>query len=117
MRFILSDEQWLRIEQLMPQRRLVDRTDDRKVISAILYVLVTGIPWRDLPVSLGPYTTAYNRYNRWSRRGLWQKIASELGLPIISRVARGCAGNTPGKAVPRNRLGQPAVPHLQSLTI
>ena len=43
------------------------------------------------------------------------QIANELGLPIISRVARGCAGNTTG--VPRNRLGPPAVPHLQSLTI
>ncbi len=33
-----------------------------------------GIPWRDLPNEYGPYTTAYNRYNRWSRRGIWRRI-------------------------------------------
>jgi len=54
------------------------RADDRKVMNAIFYVLRTGMPWRDLPDRYGPYTTAYNRFNRWSRRGIWKKIFDRL---------------------------------------
>src|SRR5262249_52877944 len=46
-----------------------ERPHDRRIINAIFYVLRTGIPWRDLPERYGPYTSAYNRFNRWSRRG------------------------------------------------
>ena len=44
---------------------------DRRVISGILHVLKTGCRWRDVPPEYGPATTIYNRYNRWSQRGLW----------------------------------------------
>jgi transposase len=47
-------------------------------MNAIFYVLRTGMPWRDLPERYGPYTTAYNRFNRWSRRGIWKKIFDKL---------------------------------------
>jgi len=54
------------------------RADDRKIMNAIFYVLRTGMPWRDLPERYGPYTTAYNRFNRWSRRGIWKRIFDTL---------------------------------------
>jgi transposase len=54
------------------------RADDRKIMNAIFYVLRTGMPWRDLPERYGPYTTAYNRFNRWSRRGVWKRIFDTL---------------------------------------
>ena len=41
-------------------------------------VLRTGAPWRDLPERYGPYTTAYNRFNRWAKRGRWQAIFEAL---------------------------------------
>src|SRR6478735_10631026 len=47
------------------------RVDNRRVISGILHVLKTGCRWRDVPPEYGPATTIYNRYNRWSQRGLW----------------------------------------------
>ena len=47
-------------------------------MNAIFYVLRTGMPWRDLPERYGPYTTAYNRFNRWSRRGIWKRIFDTL---------------------------------------
>jgi transposase len=50
------------------------RADDRKILNAILYVLRTGMPWRDLPERYGPYTTAYNRFNRWSLTGPHQRV-------------------------------------------
>src|SRR5215471_1890062 len=43
-----------------------------------IYVLRTGIPWCDLPERYGPYTSAYNRFNRWSRRGVWKRIFDAL---------------------------------------
>lgn len=78
MRFDLSDEEWGLLEPLMPQSRKSARVDDRKIMNAIFYVLRTGMPWRDLPERYGPYTTAYNRFNRWSRRGIWKKIFDKL---------------------------------------
>jgi transposase len=68
MRFDLSDEEWALMELWSA------RADDRKIMNAIFYVLRTGMPWRDLPERYGPYTTAYNRFNRWSRRGIWKRI-------------------------------------------
>jgi len=78
MRFDLSDEEWALLEPLMPTSRKSARVDDRKIMNAIFYVLRTGMPWRDLPERYGPYTTAYNRFNRWSRRGLWGRIFDKL---------------------------------------
>ena len=62
----------------MPKSRKSARADDRKIMNAIFYVLRTGMPWRDLPERYGPYTTAYNRFNRWSRRGIWKRIFDTL---------------------------------------
>ena len=78
MRFDLSDKEWALLGPLMPWSRKSARADDRKVMNAIFYVLRTGMPWRDLPDRYGPYTTAYNRFNRWSRRGIWKKIFDRL---------------------------------------
>jgi len=84
MRFDLTDEEWALLEPLMPKRRKSARVDDRKVWNAIFYVLRTGMPWRDLPERYGPYTTAYNRFNRWSRRGIWKQIFDQVA--VRSRV-------------------------------
>jgi transposase len=54
------------------------RVDDRRVISGILHVLKVGCRWRDVPPEYGPATTIYNRYNRWSRRGLWQRLFEQV---------------------------------------
>ena len=47
-------------------------------MNGIFYVLRTGMPWRDLPERYGPYTTIYNRFNRWSRRGIWKRMFDTL---------------------------------------
>ena len=78
MRFDLSDEEWALLEPLLPKSRKSARVDDRKIVNAIFYVLRTGMPWRDLPARYGPYTTAYNRFNRWSRRGIWKLVFDKL---------------------------------------
>ncbi len=71
----LSDGAWARIEPHLPNGWPGrPRVDDRRVISGILHVLKTGCRWRDVPPAYGPAMTIYNRYNRWSRRGLWQRL-------------------------------------------
>src|ERR1700694_6227355 len=80
MRFDLSDDEWALLEPLLPKSRKSARVDDRKIMDAIFYVLRTGMPWRDLPARYGPYTTAYNRFNRWSRRGIWKRIFDQLAM-------------------------------------
>lgn len=78
-RYDLSEAEWRLIEPLLPDKpRGVARVDDRRVINGIFYILRTGSPWRDLPERYGPYTTVYNRYNRWARAGVWLKVFEAL---------------------------------------
>jgi len=87
-RFDLSDKEWSLIEPLLPNKpRGVARVDDRRVINAIFFILRTGSPWRDLPERYGPYTTAYNRYNRWSKAGIWLKIFQTLAAKSPASMA------------------------------
>ena len=66
--FWLSDDQWQRIEPLLPTDvRGKERVDDRRVISGILHVLKSGCRWCDCPPEYGPQTTIYNRFVRWAR--------------------------------------------------
>jgi transposase len=48
------------------------------VLDGIFFVLRTGTPWRDLPERYGPYRTAYNRFNRWAKKGIWLRIFEAL---------------------------------------
>jgi transposase len=77
--FWLSDQAWAAIEPHLP-RGLPGkpRVDDRRVISGILHVLKTGCRWRDVPSAYGPPTTIYNRFTRWSRRGIWQRMFERM---------------------------------------
>ena len=76
----LSDEEWRSIEaSLLPRgRRGAHRVDDRRVISGVLYMLRSGARSRDCPPEYGPYTTIYNRFNRWSKQGIWEAIFYKL---------------------------------------
>lgn len=75
----LSDAEWARIEPLLPRgRRGARRVDDRRIISGIVHMLRCGARWRDCPPAYGPYTTVYNRFNRWSRQGVWHALFEAL---------------------------------------
>src|ERR1700752_5548270 len=75
----LSEAEWKRLEPLLPHgRRGAHRVNDRRVISGIVHMLRSGARWRDCPVEYGPYTTIYNRFNRWSRQGIWLDMFKAL---------------------------------------
>jgi transposase len=77
--FWLDEAAWSVIEPLLASNQPgARRVDDRRVISGILHVLRSGCRWRDCPREYGPYTTIYNRFNRWSRRRIWQRIYQTL---------------------------------------
>src|SRR3954463_15299744 len=77
--FWLNNRQWARIERHLPTGlRGPARDDDRRIISGIIHMLQSGARWRDCPSEYGPYTTVYNRFNRWSRRRIWQKMFNAL---------------------------------------
>ena len=97
-------------------RRGAHRVDDRRVISGIMHMLRSGARWRDCPAAYGPHTTVYNRFNRWSRQGIWFEIFEALtgSTGITGTVAidsstikahRSAGGGKGG------RTGKPSVGH------
>ena len=75
---LLSEAQMRRIEPYFPLSHGVPRVDDRRVLSGILFVIRNGVRWRDAPVAYGPHKTIYNRFIRWSRLGVFNRIFAEL---------------------------------------
>ena len=78
---VLTDAQWARIEPLMPcsdGNRGRPFRDHRQVIEGIVYRLRTGIAWRDLPASFGPWQTVWKRHKRFSVDGTWDKVHARL---------------------------------------
>ena len=79
MRYELTDYEWAAIKPMLPNKpRGVARVNDRRVLNGIFWVLRSGAPWRDLPVTFGPYTTCYNRFVRWRQAGVWSKLMNAL---------------------------------------
>lgn len=76
--FWLSDGQWEAIEPLLPRLGGRPRVDDRRVISGVLHRFREGLRWRAVPDVYGPRTTLFNRFNRWSQRGIWQALLAAL---------------------------------------
>jgi len=75
MRYDLTDFEWSVIAPLLPTgRRGVKPKNNRRVLNGIFWVLRAGAPWRDLPERYGSYSTAYNRFNRWRKAGIWDGL-------------------------------------------
>ena len=78
-RYDLTDFEWRVIEPLLPNKpRGVPRVDDRRVLNGIFWVLRSGAPWRDLPERYGPRTTCYNRFVRWRKAGVWDRLMDAI---------------------------------------
>src|SRR3954454_30009 len=78
---VLSDEAWARIEPLLPSsqgKRGGRWREHRQVVEAVVSRYRTGSPWRDLPEEFGPWQTAWERHDRWSGDGTWERVAREL---------------------------------------
>jgi transposase len=79
MRYDLTDLEWSVIEPLLPMdRRGPKPKNNRRILNGIFWVLRAGAPWRDMPERYGPYTTAYNRFNRWRKAGIWNRLMDAI---------------------------------------
>lgn len=73
----LSDAQWARLAPLLPGKasdRGATAKDNRLFVEAVLWVMRTGAPWRDLPGEFGRWHSAYMRFSRWSKTGVWDRV-------------------------------------------
>ena len=118
-RLNLRDDQWERIAHLLPGKpgdRGRSAADNRLFVEAVLWMARSGAPWRDLPAEFGLWNSVYQRFARWHKRGVWQRVFSVLagdgdfeevfiGSTVI-RVHQHAAG-APKKKVP-SRSAAPA---------
>ncbi len=92
----LTEKQMQRIEPYFSLSHGVPRVDDRRIVSGIIFVIRNGLRWRDAPAAYGPPKTIYNRFIRWSRMGVFNRIFAglaaeggppdQLGTPINMSV-------------------------------
>jgi transposase len=86
----LTDSQWAFIQPLLPPpaRTGRPRADDRRTIEGIVYILVTGCRWQDLPREYGAPTAVWRRLSRWGEQGVWERASGALRLLLlISRAS------------------------------
>jgi transposase len=77
--FYISDAAWEKLKDLLPVcKRGRRRVNDRRVVSGIVFVLQSGVMWRQAPAIYGPSKTLYTRYLRWNEQGVWTLIFQTL---------------------------------------
>jgi putative transposase len=80
-RLILKDHQWERMAPHLPGKANdPGRTgaDNRLFMEAILWLARTGSPWRDLPAIFGNWNSAFVRFSRWSKDGVWDRLFAAM---------------------------------------
>ena len=70
-RIVLNDDLWGQVLPIMRSKGCKFSKNNRNVMEAILWKIRTGAQWREVPVQLCPWKTAFNRFNRWAQKGLW----------------------------------------------
>ena len=73
-RIVLNDDLWGQLLPIMKSKGCRYSKNNRNVMEAILWKIRTGATWRDVPEDLCPWKTAYNRFNRWTQKGLWDNF-------------------------------------------
>jgi len=76
----IKDDHWERIKDLLPGK-VGDAgvtADNRLFVNAVFWIGKTGAPWRDLPERFGKWNSVFQRFNRWSQKGVWQAIMEVL---------------------------------------
>lgn len=86
-RYELSDAEWAVIDPLLPRKsRGVARVEDRRVLNGIFWRLRSGSPWADIPERYGPSTTCYNRFVRWRKAGVWDRLLQAVSAAYDGKI-------------------------------
>jgi transposase len=113
-RYELTDDEWERIEPLLPPERKAGpgrpARDNRTMVNAMVWIVRSGAPWRDLPERYGPWQSVYTRFSRWSRQGILLKLFNKLSedpdlenISIDSSYVRAHQHSAGGKGGLKNR--------------
>jgi transposase len=106
----ITDDHWERIKDILPGQvgdPGVTAKDDRLFVNAVLWIAKTGAPWRDLPERFGPWDSVWKRFDRWCKKGVWERAFEALQDPdlewmildsTVVRAHRHAAGKKGGKA-------------------
>ena len=89
-RYGLRDDQWDRIEDLLPGRPGsvgVTAAGNRLFVEAVLYRYRAGIPWRDLPERFGDWKNVHRRLSRWAKSGVWKRVFQSLAADADNEYA------------------------------
>lgn len=116
----ITDDDWERIEELLPGRPGQHggiAADNRRFLNAVLWIARTGAPWRDLPERLGKWNSVWKRFDRWADRGVWARVLAALQdedlewLVLDSTVVRAhscAAGSKKNGTAPAARPSRPS---------
>ncbi len=88
-RYELTDEEWNRIESMVPGRPGDPGgrgNDNRLFVNAVIWVMRTGAPWRDLPERFGNWNSVFVRFNRWAKSGVWTEVFRALQDPDLTAI-------------------------------
>ena len=80
-RYELTNEQWLRICDLLPGKAGDpgrSGEDNRRFVDAVLWVLRSGARWSDLPERYGKWKSVHTRFTRWARAKVWERVFESL---------------------------------------
>jgi putative transposase len=88
----LNDAQWRTILPHLPKpaRRGRPRTDLRRILDAVLYLVKSGVQWRLLPRSFPPWQTVYHVFRRWCGEGLWCELNDRLRAAVRNDAGHDC---------------------------
>lgn len=85
-RHAITDEHWERIKGFLPGQPGdpgVTAKDNRRFVDAVLWIAKTGAQWRDLPERFGHWNSVWHRFDRWARKGVWQRVFEALQDPDL----------------------------------
>ena len=88
-RYELREDQWLKIAPLLPGKATDpgrSGQDNRQFVQAVLWIARSGAPWGDLPERYGNWNSVFQRFNRWSKKGVWQKVFEALQEPDLDWI-------------------------------
>lgn len=88
-RYELTDEQWEMIEPLVPGREGdpgAHGADNRRFVNAVIWIARTSAPWRDLPPRFGEWNSVYQRFNRWAKAGVWERVFQAVRMPDLEEL-------------------------------
>ena len=82
----IKDEDWERIKDFLPGQAGdpgVTAKDNRLFVDAVLWIAKTGAPWRDLPERFGPFGSVWKRFDRWAKKGVWERVFEAIRDPDL----------------------------------